>query len=221
MPYSNVHLLIAWGGTLPGGEAWSNSLRASPDFAEPSGFADAQDRAEDVAAAINTWWANTNNPSANPATLTFVKCNAITTAGKYALDQTAQVLYTTPVVAGGSAAGRLPNQISLVASLLTDADRGLAARGRIFLPLPKFGVGVSGQIDATAATQAATAVAGLISSLNAISGVGQVGIYSNVREGATRPVTRVSVGRVYDTMRSRRTSMNEEAPAPVAVVGGT
>jgi hypothetical protein len=62
-------------------------------------------------------------------------------------------------------------------------------------------------------------VASLITALNADASYGETRIYSNVREGASRLVTGVTVGRVLDTMRSRRTSLPEERTAVVTVGG--
>lgn len=214
MPYPSVHYLTAFGGLLPGGEGWSTSLRSTPNFAGST-------TVNDVAAAVSAWFVTTTSPVCRAATLTWVKHNAIGLDGKYQSQTTNLVEYATPVLSGGPSSPQHPNQTALVATLETGLARGLAHRGRMFLPLPRYGLQADGRITAADALAAATSVAGLLSALNGVAGFGDVIVASNVREGAVNSVTAVSVGRVLDTVRSRRTSLGEERTALATVTGGS
>jgi hypothetical protein len=112
--------------------------------------------------------------------------------------------------------GKYPPQVALAVSLNT-ATRGPRGRGRIFLPAPGavFG-GDDGAISASDATEYATRVASLINAINGVSGFGSVAVASSF--GGIDQVTSVRCGRVYDTIRSRRSSIVE---AYVANVGTT
>jgi hypothetical protein len=178
-----------------------------------------------VAGAVSTWWPKTlgagggigNSASAK---LTSIKLNRIDTAGHYA-DSTAMThVYTTPVAGGGFAS--IPPQLSLVASLRGAAPRAAAGRGRMYFPP---GTGTSsnldpdtGQVSTGTASQYATGVAALITAITAqyvANGVtGVVGITSSVGTGAFQAADVVRVGRIIDTVRSRR---NKDLEAPLEV----
>jgi hypothetical protein len=66
-----------------------------------------------------------------------------------------------------------------------------------------------GQIGDGPAQYVAMGVNTLLNSLNAALDPWRLSVISNVRDGAVRPVTHVQVGRVIDTLRSRRTSIPE------------
>lgn len=221
MPYPSEHFLTAFGGLLPGGEAWSCSFRSTPEFGgDPSGPGDLG-AVEPVSVEIRAWWLDTNSPGVISSSLGWVKHNRIGVDGRYLRDTTNLVEFD-PVIAGpGGASSIKPNQVALAVTLETGQQRGLAHRGRMFLPAPRWNVLGDGRISAADAASAATGVASLFSALNAIPEFGTVAIYSDVREGAMRPVTDVTCGRVYDTIRSRRTSMAEERVPPVPVTGGS
>lgn len=104
--------------------------------------------------------------------------------------------------------GAYPLQTALVASLVT-GRAGPAGKGRIFLPFPEtMQLGNDYRITTTQATTAATKVKDFIAALNTALGnqVTVVGATSSItgKEATLSTVTGVRVGRVPDTMRSRR-----------------
>lgn len=215
MVYPIQHDLMVFGGSLYQTEQWSMSLRMEPSS---DGVVPYQESLDNAAAIVSTWWTS-GAYSTSKATLEFLKLNRIGTDGKY-MNPSMTYLHEYPTPLAGPVAGAgFPAQVSLVATLTTGAVRGLAAKGRIFLPAVAAPVGADGRIQATEATSYAQSVANLLTNLNGAPGLGRVMVISNVREGAARPVTGVQVGRVYDTMRSRRTSLVEEPPAAVPVGG--
>jgi hypothetical protein len=140
-----------------------------------------------------------------------IKLNEITTAGKYSsVLSPVEHVYGSPVVGTGSAMGA--PQLAVVASLMTNAMRGYACRGRMFLPPPVYvgNLGTDGRL--TTGNQAS--LGGLITTfLNAINtelDPFRVVVASNIGTGMVREVKAARVGRVLDTIRSRRTSIPED-----------
>lgn len=106
----------------------------------------------------------------------------------------------------------VPAQAALVVSLAT-ARAGASGKGRFFLPVGRLALGADGRIDAARAQTFANAAADFIGRINAIGE--PVSVVSS--KGFSSPVTGVRVGRVIDTMRSRRSDIPEEyvtAPVP-------
>lgn len=147
------------------------------------------------------------------ARLDSLKLNLIGENGRY-VDKFDTVIREWPS-AGPQGTGTLflPPQCSLVATLETGQRRGLATRGRIFIPAPSVDVDTSGLASPARAEATREAVRTLITSLNAaVPGYTVVvasdgGIGRPV--GAFRKVTAVRVGRAVDTMQSRRKSIPE------------
>lgn len=116
----------------------------------------------------------------------------------------------------------MPAQLTVVATLQTALERGRGSKGRMFLPptstLLDSQLGTDGRIPASNADAYADGVRKLVVDLNAAyvgiqSGdekVGKVGVASNAGTGSFRPVTEIRVGRVVDTMRSRRAKLIED-----------
>ncbi len=215
MAFPGPHMLLVIGGKLGAVEDWTMSLRIG-DFV-------AQTAAQETAAMatlkqfIGTHWARPDIPISQGAKLGFIKYNQIGPDGKYVRNTTNVSDYAPPIV-GSNIAPVFPFQISLVATLETSVNRGLASKGRIFLPSPKYPtVGANMTIDPQNAALAAKWVADLITGINNSDAVGTVMVGSNGfsekvpdRPGVFRNVTGVNVGTVYDTMRSRRHRLIEE-----------
>lgn len=182
---------------------------------------------EDVAAAVATWWPKTSGAAggigiSGSALLTSIKLNRINTSGHYQDGETKQWIYPAPIAGPGFTG--VPPQLSLVASLRGVNPRAHAGKGRMYFPNSSAVQGAldttTGQLGTTVCTQHATGVMNLLMSINAAyvtNGVTAVaGIASNVGGGAWQPLTAIRVGRVIDTMRSRRNKL-VEAPVEVLV----
>lgn len=153
-------------------------------------------------------------------TLTSLKVNLIGTDGKYVLDTTNEHVYTTPI-AGGFSGNFIP-QAAVVASVRTASERGLASKGRFYLPPTEAfagaALGTDLRMSAANCTSLATNVADLVDKLNDAfaagasgdEGVMRLGNVSNVRTGAQKVATGIAVGRVVDTIRSRRNKLVED-----------
>lgn len=207
MPFSSEHYYLTFGGPLGNQEQWSCGLRL--DSANNNGLTQVDEEAALVIAStvLRTEWAKATNPSGSTAGLTWEKLNRIGVDGKYVNDYT-NVLDHAQV--NSPNASMYPLQVSMAATLTTAAERGLAAKGRLFLPAPWQPLSGPDKTWSTAQCQvAADWVATLIESLNNADLPGQVVIASSTRTGATRSVLGVNVGSVPDTMRSRRNKQAE------------
>lgn len=180
---------------------------------------------------VGTWFGSvgTNGPqfTSNCRLLEF-KVNRIDVDGHYADPLSFTHDYGSGVV-GGSAFSVAP-QLTPVATLNTGVTRGLAHKGRMYLP-PALGYyipGTDGRADVVDAQRISRAVSTLINSINGAYSTwggggdfnGRVSVVSAVRTGAWHLVTSVETGRVIDTMRSRRSSLDENyQPSSVAIAG--
>lgn len=211
MAFPQVHVLTVMGGSLFGTEQWSCSFRSTM-------LPQTEATTPAVAAAIEDWFTGGVQVMGNQARLGFVKHNVIGLTGRYLEDITQEVRYEPEVIRSSGASNQAP-QVSLVATLETGVTRGLAHRGRMFLPAPLGIPGADGRLPAGSASAVATSLADLFTTLNGLPEFGTAVVMSDVREGAVRPITGVSVGRVMDTMRSRRAQLSEERPATAPVAG--
>lgn len=167
--------------------------------------------------------------------LTELKVARVDVNGIYPPLEASYSHFYLPPLAGGAAppSGQIP-QGTIACTLTTALPRGLAAKGRVFLP-PSwlYTPAATGLIGVAQATQIAKSMQRFIGEINANSVVGNVAIFSRGKgvgtpapggrkiiwtypnPGAMNVVTGVSVGRVVDTQRRRRRSLSE---SPVALV---
>jgi hypothetical protein len=209
MQFDVEHGLLTVHGTLgnPISEDWSFGLRGTfltpPSIAELQGICDAS---ADPCAALVAGVCNT------PTRLTHVKLAPIGLNGLYPPGRNAaEYVYVPPVAMGGTAT-MVPFQQALAVSLGTTATRGIATKGRFFLPRPKLQVDPDGRHPA----DGILAIANLAKTwLNALHGIGFLpAIMSQGTQAHPAPehnsVTTVRVGRVPDTIRSRRRNLVED-----------
>jgi hypothetical protein len=201
-------------------DIWNTSLTIAPDDSAVETLEPTDALVLAVANAVSAWYADGTGTGARISQthkLTGIKLNRIGTDGLYMDDVTHEYTYTSPISGPFSAAP--PAQIATVLSLRTAVERGHASKGRMYLP-PCEGftaVDVTTGIATIAnAGRVATAGATLVDSLNDVYNAGfpdfsamEVAVASNIGAGTFRRVTRVSVGRVPDTMRSRRSAISE------------
>lgn len=229
MPYpSNFHRLVITGGLYS--DTWATSLSLVP-FGSPGSMGAplvTPALLASVAGAVNTFWSTgggSNVGATGSATLKSIKLNRIGPDGKYVDPVTMEHIYPTPVV-GGGATGH-PPQLAVVVTLRTAVERGLASKGRMYLPSCTgfHQLQTDGRATTTDAQRVANAAASFAIQLNSIYGALpstdesrlRVGVASNTRAGEFRTALSVTVGRVPDTMRSRRSKQIESpvtAPVP-------
>lgn len=120
-------------------------------------------------------------------------------------------IHNTATVAGGDIL--YPPQISLAVSLWSDAAVFPRTHGRFYIPGPKAvlvgATGVAADADIADVTTQAKA---FLQNFNTdfIAGAGHVVIASQKGAGVNAKVTEVRVGHAFDTIRSRRRSLQEK-----------
>jgi hypothetical protein len=208
------HLLAVFrGGIGPAAappEEWSFGMRFSGSVAATPGADDrsvVQSLAEQFRDKAMAAW----------PTLSFHNSVQFTRVKVYIVDDvtgkaTAEVVESVvPTLTQGAAtANRHPNQCSTVVTF----DAGFPAPGRygrVFLPPQGIGVGPDGRIDEPSRDSVANAMQTFVNALQNPTGPDTLDliIYSK-RHALKRDVKTIRVGRVIDTMRSRRGDLAEE-----------
>lgn len=208
-PFNGPHYYVQWGGTLPGGDEWSNGLRlvarlgvtSLPDYSSVMHTA--------VTDAIKAWHSGATTFISPRAVLTHVKLNKIDASGHYALPTTNEQLVAN-LPGSGAVANTPPNQVCLAISLTTDFSRGPAHRGRFYSPLPTLPVQADGRITSGDRDAVRDSAHDLLTALNNANPNLQVGIMSRKLGAPTSNfVVGIEVGRVLDTQRRRRNKLVE------------
>jgi hypothetical protein len=232
MPFPEQHqYMTVIGDCYNSTEKWQFGLRLT------DGGVSNQETALAIADDVETWWRSAapytssvdTFEAVNTHRLTELKVARIGTDGLYPSGQTSYSHFYLPPIAGGASppSGMLA-QGTICVTLTTTLPRGLASKGRVYLP-PSwlYTTGTDGLIAAAKATQIAKSMQRLINAINANTLVGNVAIYSRGKgvaafdathkrveytypnPGASNVVTGVRVGRVIDTQRRRRRSLAE------------
>lgn len=221
MPYPSKFNLLAWGGTLPGGEEFAGSLKVAALGTGGNGAAEIIDNDtmfDDLIQDLTNFWKRPGSQIPRYAKLMYAKWNLIGTDGKYVNDTTR--LRTDLNIEGGVAPDTAnppyPHQVCWVSSYETDATRGLAARGRTFWPT---NVGVPSSsllVDVAKRDLMGASVATLIKDINDQPGtdltdsvvvIGSPGRGS--KPGIFRKVRAVRIGSRLDIQRRRAASIPE------------
>lgn len=212
MPFS-PHLRITAIGRLgtSSGEifAWGVSMHAPADD-RVVGLSANDAVWDDVARDVARFHGSPQMRLAPAAVLQVVKVASIGRDGKYAGEP---IVVDVPDQPGGDPSGfsgLIAPQTALACSLHT-TRRGATGRGRFFLPMPL--VDLQGDLRMTVqdARARADVLATFVANLNNQPGIDVLGLQVCVASsrGYNTTVSSVSVGRVIDTMRSRRNSLNE------------
>lgn len=146
--------------------------------------------------------------------LTYIKLNRIGTDGRYVDAEAKEHVYTTPIP--GSRSAFIAPQLTAALTLRGSNERARAGRGRMYFPPSSVmtSIAADGRLDAAVTLDHAKGGLQLLSAVNdayLAQGVAAVaGIASKTGAGAFQAVHHVSVGRVIDTMRSRRNKLDED-----------
>lgn len=236
MPYPAQHQYMTVIGDCYGGaERWQFGLRLT------DGGVSNEETALAISDDVQAWWtgagyaAGTNFASYNNYRLVELKVARIGIDGKYPAGEVAYSHFYLPPIAGQNVPpggnNALP-QSTMCATLTTAVPRGLASKGRIYLPpSTQTALQADGRLSTADATQQANSVKTLINAINANGVVGNVAIFSRGKgvpqydeehnrieytypnPGASNVVTGVRVGRVKDTQRRRRRQLVEDPQA--------
>nr|CRY95983.1 hypothetical protein [uncultured prokaryote] len=220
MPYA-PHLRLTMSGRLMGNtgielEAFSVRLNLTdPTITGSTPYG--QDMVDDMGADCRAFWLRSDSRISSAAVLDQVKLARIGADGKYTDDPFLDS-NDTPTPGGGGLL-MFPLQVAFVVSLDTDR-RGPSGKGRVFLPTPTLGLYPDlAAAEVAPALAVAASLAQLITDINNAPGLDVVApeVVIASSKGFLSPVTSVRAGRVFDTVRSRRTSLAESYSTPVGV----
>lgn len=215
MAYPAPFLRLVVSGTLYGTEQFAWSLAIARNFETdpaPSTIPQA------LIDAVVAYHSDPATQTGANALLTLIKLNEIGPNGRY-LSASDTVLHEFETGVPGVGTAAQPPQTAVAVTLRTPVRRGLASSGRFFLPHLANGPSNDGRLLAGAAVGIATATTTFLNAIGpALGGNWRPAVTSDVREGAIRDVTHCEVGRVLDTIRSRRSSLDEDRQvgAPLA-----
>jgi hypothetical protein len=188
--YSYRFFRVTFSGTcFNGAEDWSTGLQIGEEGGDqattPVGMA------EQIATKWETFFENSAHHIASTYKSVLVKVALINTNGT--TDEDNIDYYNFPgTVQGGSSDPPMPPQITLAATMTSDFQRGLAAKGRMYLP------GIAHSVEATTGR--------LPSSMTETLDANGHPVYV---DGRNAEVTGCRIGSVYDTQRRRRNHLGE------------
>lgn len=219
MPYLHRFTRVTISGTaFNGAEEWSTGF----NIGEVDADATMPDQA--LADAIRDAWRTFFiAPSSSIAAVyesTLVKVSSIGTDGK---SNAADTVYANfPVVTKGVNGERLPAQIALAATLVGVPARGVASKGRMYIPGVFGGTGLDGKIGGTLSFDLATNLRAFLRAVNDFEGTPNVPMLASPgslnkdgtpKLGGSGPknsqIIAVKVGNVWDTQRRRRNGLQE------------
>lgn len=213
--YGQPFWRVTYSGRLYSAEKWSISLSVVGPTGQPT--------QADADAARTAFWPGMRGSVTSNVVMETAKVARIGADGLYGAMNA--VVSTQPAFeSSGSGTGTLmPPQCALAVTLLGSQPRAAAGRGRFYLPAPAVTFATDGRISAANAESIANAAAGLVNRLNAALN-GDVCIVGPQTEKGRAPayqrVAGVRVGRVVDTVRSRRSSFPEEPVTATTAISG-
>jgi hypothetical protein len=218
------HWRITWGGVLgPAAlpaEIWKCSVAVGIPGGGVGGAVPSRADLNVLANLLRDTWASQMHPVINNACrLTACRIARIGTDGRTPKDETGAFRHGDSAEVSQPGAGPgdpYPPQVTLALSLNSPLE-DLCGRGRFFVPLP--GIALQGdlRLSETSATSFANRGRALVNAVNGITQPADLGVVVIASQGsatrgippANRVVVSVGCGRVYDTIRSRRSALDE------------
>jgi hypothetical protein len=158
---------------------------------------------------LKTWFAAASSLIRNDATLVTIKINNILPNGHYQ-DGTTHMRTFTPIP-GANTTGTMPAFLSVAWSWSTALQRGLASKGRNYLP-NTFSMAAGSSISTASRTTHVTAAKAFLVAMSGTlpeSEGAVVAIVSGVRGGAVNQITGVRIGDLVDVQERRRNATAE------------
>lgn len=204
---------VTFSGTMfNGAEVWSTGFHLGWEGQDATPIT--EQGVADVGLAWETLFKNAGAFISSRYTFTQAKIAMLNNDGKTIPDSAVYWGPALPVVGGGGAFA-LPPQNSLVVSLGNSQPRGLAAKGRMFVPGINAQIEPTGHIHIGVQTTVADAFETFFDTVyNDADLPGQPVLASlgrgPLKEGGTiRYITKIRVGNVIDTQRRRRNGLAE------------
>lgn len=210
------------GDCFGGAEIWSTGFYMG--FEDSDAGAPTEQGVADIANAWATYFAAPTSYVSNKYRFKMAKLQTMAVDGKAVADSAVYFQPATPI-AGASSGQAMPPQTALVATLANSLPRGLATKGRMFLPGVNAGVDDTGHLLASVPEGISTNLQTFFNTIfqdadtpgNPI--LVSLGNSLQLRPGAARYVTQIRVGNVYDTQRRRRNALVESYTVKPVSVG--
>jgi hypothetical protein len=222
--YSHKFIRVTFSGTMfSGAEDWSTGLQLGWEDADIELVAPGI--AEQLAGYWITFFQHGSVGVSNQYRATEVKCALILPNGKTDVENI-DYYNISGGAAGGYTSAPLPPQITLAATMTTELQRGLASKGRMYLPGISWTVNSgTGRLDSSTTNAIGTQFKTLLDAYNADPDIpGSVIVASKghkttaldsdnhpvYENGRNSFVTGLRIGDVYDTQRRRRNNLAEQ-----------
>lgn len=174
---------------------------------------------DSVAAAIATFWEAGTAAIAPQYQLTFLRLARIDTDGSYVPNIPSIDHGYSPLVGGGGTNGYMyPLQVAHVATLLTQVTRGLAYKGRIYLPPLNVAPGTDALLNVVAVNNRMNTLATMLSALQG-SALGEMRVYSKGNAAVPGGASQLIVGVQADTRMDVQRRRAEQQNGVLSVVG--
>ena len=204
---------VTLSGTCFGGaEIWSTGFYLGRENADASPITPTA--VSDVANAWNTFFQDPESCISGYYEFTMCKIAMIEEDGK-TIPDSAQYYSPPALVKGGAGNSSQAPQVSLVATLANSLPRGLATKGRMFLPGVAREVNATGHLDTLWTTGIADNLQTFFNTVYNDADLPRNPVLASVgrgpllTDGTIRNVTQIRVGNVYDTQRRRRNGLTE------------
>jgi hypothetical protein len=220
--YSHKFARVTISGTcFSAAEHWSTGLQVGWEDADYDDLVPGI--AQEFATKWQTFFQTANNKFSTAYAVTLVKVALINTNGT--TDEENIDYYNYPgTVTGNGFDANYPPQITLAATMTSDFQRGLAAKGRMYLPGINKSIDNTGRLDSAFLETLNTGFKSFLDVINADTDIpGEVIIASKGHktdtldengqpvyvDGRNAFVTGCRIGSVYDTQRRRRNELAE------------
>jgi hypothetical protein len=216
-----IHRYTVSGTCYGAAEIWSTSFYVGHVSTDMGTVVQAV--VDNVRTAWTTFFTSSDVKFSNKWQTTQIKCAQILEDGSTNLSNVVYAPYGT-AISGNEAFNAFPPQVTLAATLENAGARGIASKGRMYLPGIAQPLQANGTLAAADALKVANGFKTFLDAVNvAVSGDGRVILASQGRrvknaQGEYEPVpgtavnanvNRVRVGSVYDTQRRRRNDLVE------------
>ena len=208
MPYTESHILLTvMGDAYLQTETWQFGVRLRHPVPGATN-SDLQLLADAMAAPTQTLWSTAAMAFSDKCRLTAIKAARVLETGLYPPDSIPGV-YTYPAPVVGTNAASVTPQATVACTLLTNWPRGRASRGRFYLPPQGVTLATDGRMTIGVVDAFETTLKTWLNAVRLTAQAEEVLVMSKLDAGKTGVVDRIGVGRVVDTMRSRRRSLIE------------
>lgn len=207
-----VNRVTISGTSSTGGEIWTTGFYLGLEGGDAGAVTPVM--ASAIGAMWQTYFTAANSYTSTNYKTTQIKCAQFNADGSTDEDNVEYYIYGSPI-SGVSGGAWFPPQIALVATLISSNVRGVAAKGRMFLPGVNIAVNGDGHFSPTEQGNLATAFNTFLSQVNQsvdvpdkviLASSGSAPLYANK---ANKNVEHIRIGNVYDTQRRRRNALKE------------